>query len=197
VRPESLPEVPPDGVMPGVTFPPVGPLGRRFPTCIGPMLREDCPWLTSGSFGSPSPFPIPWGRASCFVSLGLPRLVCKAGDSLPRRESFPRWAALLRLICPPGDPWLSQVPASPLGRHAPLSAPGGVLTTRRIASRTAAFRSLHTVGFCLDPAEAILLTTTRHISGLDPAACFLLPSSFVCPLLGVHVECAPDLLARR
>jgi hypothetical protein len=36
-----------------------------------------------------------------------------------------------------------------------------------------------------------------HISGLNHAACLLAPSSPVLPLLGVHVEFAPDLLARR
>jgi hypothetical protein len=46
-----------------------------------------------------------------------------------------------------GDSWLSQVPESPLCLHAPLSDPGGVLNTRLVASRTAAFRPLETVGF--------------------------------------------------
>ena len=81
--------------------------------------------------------------------------------------------------------------------HAPLSDPGGVLRTRHTAPRIAAFRRMHTVGFCLDTAEAILVTTTLHISGLNDAACLLAPSSFVRPLLGWHVEFAPDLLARR
>jgi hypothetical protein len=40
VSPASLPEVPPDVVMPGGACPPVGPLGRRVPTCIGPR----CPF---------------------------------------------------------------------------------------------------------------------------------------------------------
>jgi hypothetical protein len=31
--------------------------------------------------------------------------------------------------------------------HAPLSDPGGILDTRLVASRTAAFRPLHAVGF--------------------------------------------------
>src|SRR4029453_10405837 len=31
--------------------------------------------------------------------------------------------------------------------HAPLSAPGGILDTRLVASRTTAFRPLHAVGF--------------------------------------------------
>ena len=66
-----------------------------------------------------------------------------------------------------------------------------------VAHRIVAFRRLHTVGFYLDPAEAILLTTTIHISGLNHAACLLAPSSFVLPLLGWHVEFTTDLLARR
>ena len=65
-----------------------------------------------------------------------------------------------------------------------------------LAHRIVAFRCLHTVGFCLDTAGAILLTTTLPIAGLHHAACLLAHSSFVLPLLGWHVACAPDLLAR-
>ena len=42
----------------------------------------------------------------------------------------------------------------------------------------------------------ILWTTTRHISGRHHAAYILVPSSFVRPLLGVHVDFTTDLLAR-
>ena len=66
-----------------------------------------------------------------------------------------------------------------------------------VAHRTVAFRRMQTVGFCLDAAEAILLTTTLHISGLNDAACLLAHSSFVRPLLGWHAEFTTDLLARR
>ena len=96
-----------------------------------------------------------------------------------------------------GDRWFSQVPEFPLYRHAPLSDPGGVLRTRHPAPRIAAFRRLQTVGFDLDTPEAILLTTTLHISGLNDAACLLTSSSFIRPLLGWHVEVATDLLARH
>ena len=65
-----------------------------------------------------------------------------------------------------------------------------------IAHRIVAFRCWQTVGFCLDLAEAILLTTTLHILGLNHAAYLLAHSRFVLPLLGWHVECATDLLAR-
>jgi hypothetical protein len=81
--------------------------------------------------------------------------------------------------------------------HAPLLDPGGVLDTRHAAPKTAAFRPLETVGFPLDPAlRDILLSTTIRISGLDHAACLLVPSSSILPLLGVHVEFPTDLLAR-
>jgi len=80
--------------------------------------------------------------------------------------------------------------------HAPLLDPGGVPPTRQYVSGTAAFRSVETVGFPLDTAlRDILLSTTIHFSGLDHAACILVPSSFVRPLLGVHVDVTPDLLA--
>ena len=66
-----------------------------------------------------------------------------------------------------------------------------------IAPRIAAFRSLHTVGVDLDITAAILMTTTLPIAGRNDAACLLVPSSFVRPLLGGHVAFPPALLARR
>jgi hypothetical protein len=82
--------------------------------------------------------------------------------------------------------------------HAPLSDPGGVPHTRHDASGTVAFRGVQTVGFPLSTAlRDILLSTTILLSGLYHAACILAPSSFVRPVLGWHVEFAPDLLARR
>jgi hypothetical protein len=44
--------------------------------------------------------------------------------------------------------------------------------------------------------RVILMSTIIKISGLHHAACILVPSSFVRPLLGVHVEFPPDRLAR-
>src|SRR5262245_4729744 len=86
-----------------------------------------------------------------------------------------------------GDRWLSQVPELPLWLHAPLSDPGGVLSPRPIASRTAAFRRLQTVGFPLNTSlRDILLSTTIHISGLNHAACILATPGFVRPHTGRH-----------
>ena len=98
----------------------------------------------------------------------------------------------------PGNRWLSQVPELPRWLPAPLSAPGGVLDTCPGVSRTAAFRPLETVGFSLSTSlRVILLSTTIPLSGLHHAACILVPSRSVRPLLGVHVDITPDLLARR
>ena len=89
--------------------------------------------------------------------------------------------------CGQGDRWLSQVPEFPLCRHAPLSDPGGVLRTRLIAPRTAAFRRLQTVGFLLyTTLRIILLSTTLHIAGLNHAACLLATPGSVRPLAGRH-----------
>jgi len=45
--------------------------------------------------------------------------------------------------------------------------------------------------------RVILMSTTILISGLNHAACMLVPSSSILPLLGLHVEVTTDLLARR
>src|SRR5262249_44330977 len=86
-----------------------------------------------------------------------------------------------------GDRWLAQVPELPLWTHAPLSDPGGVLRTRHTAPRTAAFRSVETVGFPLrTPGRDILLSTTLHFSGLSHAACVLATPGSIRPLAGRH-----------
>jgi len=89
--------------------------------------------------------------------------------------------------CGQGDRWLSHVPELPLSTHAPLSDPGGVLRTRHSAPRTAAFRSVETVGFPLRPTwRDILVSTTIPISGLNHAACILATPGSVRPLTGRH-----------
>jgi hypothetical protein len=82
--------------------------------------------------------------------------------------------------------------------HAPLLDPGGVPDSCLCEAGTVAFRPLETVGFPLMIAlRVILMSTTILISGLNHAACMLVPSSSVRPLLGLHVEVTTDLLARR
>ena len=71
--------------------------------------------------------------------------------------------------------------------HALLSDPGGVLSTRHIAPRTAAFRPLETVGFLLDTTlRSILLSTTILISGLNHTACILATPGSAHPLTRMH-----------
>ena len=82
--------------------------------------------------------------------------------------------------------------------HAPLLDPGGVPDSCLGEAGTVAFRPLETVGFPLMIAlRVILMSTTILISGLNHAACMLVPSSSVLPVLGLHVEVTTDLLARR
>src|SRR5207245_6101259 len=61
-----------------------------------------------------------------------------------------------------------KFPSYPYGSMPPLFDPGGVLRTRQSAPRTAAFRSVETVGFPLRTTlRGILVSTTIHISGLN------------------------------
>ncbi len=89
------------------------------------------------------------------------------------------------------------MPQSPLCMHALLSDPGGVLGTRHVAPRTAAFRPLETVGFLLETTlRSILLSTTLRISGLHHTACTLATPGSAHPIAGIARGFAPDLLAR-
>jgi hypothetical protein len=170
-----------------------GSLGPRFPTFTGTMRREDC---------HPAPLEaLRWSLAPRYLACFWVFVVSLAGSWLGRSAPTTPGPLILRSPNPdmsPEDRWLSPVPELPLWRHAPLSDPGGVLCARHLTSRTAAFRPLETVGFPLHTAlRDILLSTTLLFSGLHHAACLLVPSSSVHPLLGLHVEFTTDLLARR
>ena len=98
--------------------------------------------------------------------------------------------------CDQGDRRLSHVPELPLGLHAPLSDPGGVLDTRPIASRTAAFRRLQTVGFPFATTEGYpLVHDSTHCGaqsrGLRPRYTRLRTAPY-----GEARGFAPDRLAR-
>ena len=172
--------------------PSCGACGPWFPTFVGTMLREDCHRALLRSLRSSLASRYLAGFRPFVVS---PRGACRGG-------SLHATPGPLVARCPTpgiwqGDRWLSQVPELPLWLHAPLSDPGGVLDTCPSVSKTAAFRPLETVGFPLSTSLRVtLLSTTIPISGLHHAACILVPSSSVRPLLGVHVDITPDLLAR-
>jgi len=127
--------------LPDVAFPPVGRLG--LPSPPSPVLYDatTATWPARGAaLVARSPIP-------CV----LPSFVVSPQGSWPGRSAQPTPGLLLTRSPLPGlahgARWLSQVPACPLGRHAPLSDPGGVLRTRHNALRTAAFQGVHTVGF--------------------------------------------------
>ena len=82
-----------------------------------------------------------------------------------------RWISYYRHFTQ-GNIWISQVPRLPPWPHALASDPGGVLTTRHTASRTAAFRHHNNVGFHSRFPGKCPMTTMSKISGLhtQPAA---------------------------
>src|SRR5438093_3337768 len=141
VSAESLSCVCPLHALPDVAFPPVGRLGLTSPrssvlydatTAHGPSRRRRLSLAV----------PIPCRLPAFVVSLTG---ACPGGS--PQGTPGP---VVTRSPLPgmgQGDRGLSHVPAFPLGRQAPLSAPGGVLRTRPPARRTAAFQRVPTVGF--------------------------------------------------
>jgi len=79
--------------------------------------------------------------------------------------------------------------------HALLSDPGGVPIACHIATRTAAFRYPHNVGFC-PVSRTYPVTTMSTISEFSHTACSLATSGFGLPLPGLPADFATDLLAR-
>jgi hypothetical protein len=178
--------------MPGLAFPPVGRLGLASPP--SPVL---CSATTATR---PSRWPLlPLGHRYLVCSFcSCPRL---RSGSLPLRNpcvnARPAWSPGTPFPgCRQGNKWLSQVPRLPLCQHAPLFDPGGVLNTRLIALRTAAFRLHDSVSFPAIQLTVILLSTTIQISGLNHAACFLAPPGFGLPLPALPAGFATDPLAR-
>lgn len=169
-----------------------GSRGPWVPSFPGPMFREDChPVLFETLRLSLAPRSLGRFRACVVSPTGSPsgRSPPTAPGPLVARAPRPGMFARKQMALP-------RPRVTPM--HAPLLDPGGVLGTRLLAPRTAAFRPLETVGFPLTTAlQDILVSTTLPCSGRPHAACILVPSSSALPLLGVHVEFASDLLARR
>ena len=168
--------------MPGVAFPPVGPLGLGSPPSQVLCAAKTTSLPVSGRFACRS-LPDTLRASVAFV---VSHMGSQPGGSpqatpglLVARSPFPGMSQ--------GDRWFSHVPKSPLCMHALLSDPGGVLGTRHIAPRTAAFRPLETVGVLLDTTlRSILLSTTILISGLYHTACILATPGSVPPLAETH-----------
>jgi hypothetical protein len=141
--------------------------------------------------------PEAWGRAAGCVSLAGARLVREADAAAPHREAAPRWSALRCLRLPQATMGSPPCPRHPCARR-PRSQPPVVAWTRAWASPRRRPAGPGTPSaFPRDPVRLSLWTTTGPIAGRPPAACGLVPSSFVRPLLGWHAACTPDLLARR
>ena len=142
-------------VMPGFACPARGPWDRGSP----PARPGTAGSQPSGLCSAQTATSLSRGRS---VLPFLPRylvalvLLCVPCSCKARLRGASRLPAPGVFASPVGTPppdflqghlWLSHVPASPLCMHAPLSDPGGLLHTRLVAARTAAFRPLHAVGF--------------------------------------------------
>jgi hypothetical protein len=178
--------------MPGVAFPPVGPLGLGSPPSQVLCAATTTSLPVSGRFACRS-LPDTLRASVAFVvsHLGSP----PGGSSqatpgpLVARSPSPGMS--------PGDRWFSQVPKSPLCMHALLSDPGGVLSTRHIAPRTAAFRPLETVGVPLATTlRSILLSTTILNFGAQSHGLHPRYTRLRTPPCGDARGFATDLLAR-
>jgi hypothetical protein len=169
-----------------------GSCGPQVPTFPGTLRRSDCPTAPLRALR----LALASRYLARFGSFGLSHTGACAG----RRPQSTPGLLVTRSPIPgmgQGDTWRSHVPELPRCMHAPLFAPGGVLHARQSASRPAAFRPLATVGLPRrTPLRALLLSTPLLIARLQHAACLLAPSSFVPPLLGVHVAFTPDRLAK-
>ena len=159
VRLAALPAVLPAHVRPGGACPPVGPWDIGAPPArpgapsSQPAVHGSAQTATSPSRGRAGLPRLPRGLGArlglCGPCLGTAR--GRGGRLLATPGVCTASVGPPTPAMPPGAPGLSHVPASPLGPHAPLAAPGGVLDTRLGASRTAAGRPRHAVGVSLAP----------------------------------------------
>jgi hypothetical protein len=177
--------------MPGVAFPPVGPVGLSSPPSPVLCSAKTAP-CSSQDTSLVARVPIP-GLFLCVrgVPLGLvvgsklpnharafDHPVPQSGNVTRRQVALPSSRATPMDACPALRPrWCPQY--SPL-RIQDCCLP--VTGNRRLSPQ-----------YLL---EGLLLSTTLRFSGLNHAACRLVSSSSVRPLLGVHVDVTPDLLAR-
>ena len=156
--------------------------------------------LVSGLFALRSPPPIPCiAHLSLCVSHTFPLMQdslrggtfhLNAGIS-PYAAGSPSTIFLPKEACGP-----PKSPSYPYECMPWSQTPVVSQTHRHSAPRTAAFRRMQSVGFPLPlHRESILLTTTTSISGLNTQPAPSIPSSFVLPLLGLHVDFTPDLSA--
>jgi len=167
--------------MPGVAFPPVGPVGLGSPLSSVLCAAKTATLPISGRFACRS---LP-DTSPASVCLWFPLRAHGRVEAPDHARAFGHPVPFVREYGR-GERWLSQVPELPLWMHAPFSDPGGVPLTRQNASGTAAFRCVHTVGFPLRmTVRDIFLSTTLHISGLNHAACILVSLQLRTPIAGL------------
>ena len=168
--------------MPGVAFPPVGPVGLSSPPSSVLCSAKTATLPVSGHFACRSrPDTLPasvrsWCPSGARGLVEAPRLRQGLWSPGPPIRAYNKETE-----------WLSHVPELPLMNACPALRPrwGPLRSPKRVWD------------CCLPvPGNRRLSHHWYTFSGLNHAACILAPSSSVLPLLGVHVEVAPDLLAR-
>src|SRR6266571_1754475 len=141
--------------MPGFAFPAVGPWDVGSPPSR-PEAQGSWPsvlWsakIASGPSRGRSVLPLLTRYLVALVLLCVPcscKVRLRGASLLPAPGVFASLAGTPLPDALQGHHGLSRVPESPLCMPAPLSDPGGILDTRLGASRTAAVRPLHAVGF--------------------------------------------------
>jgi hypothetical protein len=176
--------------MPGVAFPPVGPVGLSSPPSqVLCSAQTALARLRTLRLSLAPPY------LACFCAFVVSLWGSWSGRN-PQTTPGPWVTRSPHLGVWQGDTWLSHVPELPLWRRPALRP------------RWCPERSPSRLQDCCLPATGnrrlsphttwrdILLSTTIPISGLNHAACLLASSSSVRPLLGVHVDVTSDLLAR-
>ena len=166
--------------LPDVAFPPGGRLGLPSPRApgIGDATTATCP-SQGPSLVARSPIP-------CL----LPS-VCGLPAGLVAWSKRPAHARACGHPVPPSGAITRSPMALPRSRVPPVQ------TCPALRPRWCPAHSpKRTQDYCLPATGNRRLTTTLPIAGLNHAACSLVPSSCVRPLLGVHVDFAPDRLAR-
>jgi len=173
---ESFPSFLPAERYARLLLPSSGSRGPRFPTFLGTMIRSDCREPISGSFGSPSPPPIPCIALLALCPFSAERARVRGWSFLSTPGVFyhhGRRSSFLTLHKETiGSP---TFPGSP-HEHMLWSQTPVVSCTRALApSGLLPSVPLHAVGFPLPVSrEAILMTTTLHISRLNTGPAFLI-----------------------
>ena len=177
--------------MPGVAFPPVGPVGLGSPPSSVLCSAKTATVPFSGRFARRS-LPDTWPAS---VRSWCPRGARDVVETATPCQGFGSPGPPIR-ECSKETGGSPKFPSYPYGCMPRSQTP--VVSCALALAHPGLLPSGHwkPSAFPSVPLKDILVSTTLLISGLNHAACIFVPSSSVRPLLGVHVDVTTDLLAR-